>query len=159
MHETVVSIECSNGPHLNCSPAKLMAMLQARRLYRLSEWLQKNGDRGAIPGRLNDDEPARDVGQYKDQTADTKINADLLRLRRYQQVLEANRALGLPFPEGARPLAGEGAWQSSWPQEFPSTPATPSAGAWACLGSRCKNLRHHRLQGVRPQIFTAVLSR
>jgi len=67
-----------------------MAMLQARRLYRLSEWLQKNGDRGAIPGRLNDDELARDVGQYKDQTADTKINADLLRLRRYQQVLEAN---------------------------------------------------------------------
>jgi len=106
---------------------------QARRLYRLSEWLQKNGDRGAMAGRLNDDELARDIGQYEDQTADTKINADLLRLRRYQQVLEANRALGLPSPGGARPLSGAGARQPPWPQELPSTPATPSEGAWGWL--------------------------
>ncbi|MCA1408593.1 hypothetical protein I6F19_29185, partial [Ensifer sp. BRP08] len=99
---------------------------QARRLHRLSDWLQTR-NMGAMAGRLNDDQLAKEVGQYKDQTADTKINADLLRLRRYQQVLEANRALGLPSPGGARPLAGAGARQ---PQELPSMPATPSEGAW-----------------------------
>ncbi|MGX9432591.1 hypothetical protein [Bradyrhizobium sp. LeoA1S1] len=101
----------------------------ARRLYRLSDWLQTR-DKGAMAGRLNDDGLTRDVEQYRQQTEDTKINADLLRLRRYQQVLEANRALGLPPPEHARPLAGEGARQNASPQELPATPATPSAGAW-----------------------------
>ncbi|XSC42298.1 hypothetical protein ACF1BQ_027990 [Bradyrhizobium sp. RDT10] len=102
---------------------------QARRLSRLSDWLQTR-EKGAMAGRLNDDGLAQDVEEYRNQTADTKINADLLRLRRYQQVLEANRALGLPPPESARPLAGEGARQPGSPQELPATPATPSEGAW-----------------------------
>ncbi|KRR18287.1 hypothetical protein CQ13_35315 [Bradyrhizobium retamae] len=102
---------------------------QARRLSRLSDWLQTR-EKGAMAGRLNDDGLAQDVEEYRNQTADTKINADLLRLRRYQQVLEANRALGLPPPESARPLAGEGARQPGSPQEVPATPATPSEGAW-----------------------------
>ncbi|WP_244608769.1 hypothetical protein [Bradyrhizobium algeriense] len=102
---------------------------QARRLSRLSDWLQTR-EKGAMAGRLNDNGLAQDVEQYRNQTADTKINADLLRLRRYQQVREANRALGLPPPESARPLAGEGARQPGSPQELPATPATPSEGAW-----------------------------
>ncbi|WOH52898.1 MULTISPECIES: hypothetical protein [unclassified Bradyrhizobium] len=102
---------------------------QARRLSRLSDWLQTR-EKGAMAGRLNDNGLAQDVEEYRNQTADTKINADLLRLRRYQQVLEANRALGLPPPESARPLAGEGARQPGSPQELPATPATPSEGAW-----------------------------
>ncbi|WP_245310643.1 hypothetical protein [Bradyrhizobium valentinum] len=102
---------------------------QARRLSRLSDWLQTR-EKGAMAGRLNDNGLAQDVEEYRNQTADTKINADLLRLRRYQQVREANRALGLPPPESARPLAGEGARQPGSPQELPATPATPSEGAW-----------------------------
>ncbi len=102
---------------------------QARRLYRLSDWLQTR-EKGAMAGQLNDDGLTRDVEQYRQQTEDTKINADLLRLRRYQQVLEANRALGLPPPEDARPFAEAGAQQPASPQELPVTPATPSAGAW-----------------------------
>ncbi|WP_174551897.1 hypothetical protein [Sinorhizobium saheli] len=104
----------------------------ARRLCRLSDWLQTR-KKGAMAGRLNDDALAQDIEQYKHQTADTKIKSDLLRLRRYQQVLEANRALGLPLPEGARPLAGEGAREPRWLQELPATPSTPSEGAWDWL--------------------------
>ncbi|WP_246738298.1 hypothetical protein [Bradyrhizobium sp. CCBAU 051011] len=102
---------------------------RARRLYRLSDWL-KTREKGAMAGRLNDDGLAQDVKEYRNQTGDSKIDADLLRLRRYQQVLEANRALGLAPPESAPPLAGEGARQPGSPQELPATPATPSEGAW-----------------------------
>ncbi|WP_235977263.1 hypothetical protein [Bradyrhizobium archetypum] len=102
---------------------------RARRLYRLSDWLQTR-EKGAMAGRLNDNGLAQDVEEYRNQTADSKIDADLLRLRRYQQVLEANRALGLAPPESAPPLAAEGARQPGSPQELPATPATPSEGAW-----------------------------
>ncbi|MGY3622335.1 hypothetical protein [Bradyrhizobium sp. USDA 10063] len=105
---------------------------QARRLSRLSDWLQTH-EKGAMAGRLFTDGLAQDVEEYKNKTEDTKINADLLRLRRYQQVVEANRALGLLPPEEARPLAGEGARQPGSAQELPATPATPSAGAWDYL--------------------------
>ncbi|ANW02787.1 hypothetical protein [Bradyrhizobium icense] len=102
---------------------------RARRLYRLSDWLQTR-ERGAMAGRLNDAGLAKDVEEYERETEDTKINADLLRLQRYQQVLEANRALGLAPPESAPPFAAEGARQPASPQELPATPATPSEGAW-----------------------------
>ncbi|WP_439406773.1 hypothetical protein ACNJX9_35615 [Bradyrhizobium sp. DASA03076] len=103
---------------------------QARRLYRLSDWLQAR-EREAMAGRLFTTGLTQDVEAYRQETKDSKINADLLRLKRYQQVLDANRALGLQPPVDAPPLFGEDAQQPGPPQEFPATPATPSSGAWA----------------------------
>jgi len=107
---------------------------QARRLYRLSEWLQAR-NLGPIAGRLFTDGLSGDVEDYKRETQDTKIGPDLVRLGQYQQVLDANRALGLPPAEGAPPFAREGA-QRSAPRELPATPVTPSAGAWNWLGEQ-----------------------
>ncbi|MBH5372239.1 hypothetical protein HZZ16_29880 [Bradyrhizobium sp. CNPSo 4016] len=104
---------------------------QTRRMFRLSEWLQTHGRR-PIAGRLSTPGLAQDVEEYKRETGDSKINADLVRLGRYQQILEANRALGLPPPEEGQPFA-EPARQAHSPQELPATPATPSAGAWEWL--------------------------
>ncbi|GLR91151.1 hypothetical protein [Bradyrhizobium iriomotense] len=102
---------------------------QARRLYRLSDWLQTR-EREAMAGRLFTAGLTQDVEAYRQETKDSKINADLLRLGRYQQVLDANRALGLHPPVDAPPLFGEGAQEPGPPQELPATPATPSSGAW-----------------------------
>ncbi|WP_316397018.1 hypothetical protein [Bradyrhizobium sp. 33ap4] len=107
---------------------------QARRLSRLSDWLRSH-HRPAMADRLFTPELAQDVEAYKQETQDSKINPDLLRLGRYQQILEANRALGLD-PEDGGQLAGEGAAHAHLPQELPATPATPSAGAWDWLGEQ-----------------------
>ncbi|MEZ2143462.1 hypothetical protein AAE026_14415 [Bradyrhizobium sp. DN5] len=103
---------------------------QARRLSRLSDWLQSN-HKQPMSGRLP--ELAQDVQEYKRETGDSKIDADLLRLGRYQQILEANRALGLHPPENAVQPAEQGAGRA---HELPATPATPSAGAWDWLGEQ-----------------------
>ncbi|WP_456701705.1 MULTISPECIES: hypothetical protein [unclassified Bradyrhizobium] len=108
---------------------------QTRRMFRLSEWLQTN-DRPPIAGRLSTPGLAQDVEAYKRQTEDSKISADLVRLGRYQQILEANRALGLPPPQDPGHPAAEAARQARSPRELPATPATPSAGAWEWLGEQ-----------------------
>ncbi|WP_229170077.1 hypothetical protein [Bradyrhizobium altum] len=102
---------------------------QARRLSRLSEWLQTH-DRQPMAGRLFSEGFAQDVEEYKQETEDDKINADLVSLGQYQQILDANRALGLQPPEGAGQASGEAARQARTPQELPATPATPSQRAW-----------------------------
>ncbi|WP_407175507.1 hypothetical protein [Bradyrhizobium sp. STM 3562] len=107
----------------------------ARRLFRLSDWL-RSSHRSAIADRLFTAGLTQDVEEYRQETGDGKINADLLRLGRYQQVLEANRALGLNPPEDAASPAGQGGPEASSPQELPATPATPSAGAWNWLGEQ-----------------------
>ncbi|WP_244485092.1 hypothetical protein [Bradyrhizobium tropiciagri] len=108
---------------------------QTRRMFRLSEWLQTH-DRQPIADRLSTPGLAQDVEEYKQETKDSKINADLLRLGLYQQILEANRALGLPPPEDLGQPSAEAARQAHSPQELPATPATPSAGAWGWLGEQ-----------------------
>ncbi|WP_456840515.1 hypothetical protein [Bradyrhizobium sp. USDA 4486] len=108
---------------------------QTRRMFRLSEWLQTNG-RQPIAGRLSTPGLAQDVEEYKRETKDSKINADLVRLGLYQQILEANRALGLPPPEDPDQPSAEAARPAHSPQELPATPATPSAGAWEWLGEQ-----------------------
>ncbi|MFQ3459695.1 hypothetical protein PMN64_41190 [Bradyrhizobium sp. UFLA01-814] len=71
---------------------------QARRPSRLSDWLQtQNG--GAMAGRLLTNGFASDVRAYKRETQETKLYPDLRRLGQYQQILDANRGLGLPPPE------------------------------------------------------------
>lgn len=50
---------------------------QARRLSRLSDWLQTR-ERGAMAGRLFTQGLAQDVKEYRQQTGDGKIDADLL---------------------------------------------------------------------------------
>ncbi|WOH80281.1 hypothetical protein RX327_31385 [Bradyrhizobium sp. BEA-2-5] len=104
---------------------------QARRLSRLSDWLQTH-NRGAMAGRLFTNGFAGDVEAYKRETQDTKIGPDLLRLGRYQQVHDANRELGRPPPEahtaGPVPEQPYGA-----PHALPTTPASPSEGAWDLL--------------------------
>ncbi|QOZ36299.1 hypothetical protein [Bradyrhizobium sp. CCBAU 53421] len=108
---------------------------QARRMSRLSEWLRTH-DKQAIAGRLFTSGLDQDVAEYRQETDDGKIKADLLRLGRYQQILEANRALGLhPAEDAGQPVA-EGARRAYSPQEVPATPATPSAGAWDWLGEQ-----------------------
>ncbi|MCC8972019.1 hypothetical protein H8B01_16525, partial [Bradyrhizobium sp. Cham227] len=108
---------------------------QTRRMFRLSEWLQTH-DRQPIAGRLSTPGLARDLEEYTQESKDSKINADLLRLGRYQQILEANRALGLPPPEDPGQPSVEAARQAHSPQQLPATPATPSAGAWDWLGEQ-----------------------
>ncbi|WP_027577619.1 hypothetical protein [Bradyrhizobium sp. WSM1743] len=108
---------------------------QTRRMFRLSEWLQTH-DRQPIAGRLSTPGLAQDVEEYKHETGDSKINADLVRLGLYQQILEANRALGLPPPEDPGQPSAEAARQAHSPQDPPATPATPSAGAWEWLGDQ-----------------------
>lgn len=105
---------------------------QARRLSRLSDWLQSH-HRQPLAGRLFTAGLTQDVEEYRHETEDGKINADLLRLGLYQQILEANRALGAHPPEDAGPPAGEGARLAASPQEPPST---PSGGAWDWLGEQ-----------------------
>ncbi|WFU23381.1 hypothetical protein QA649_35930 [Bradyrhizobium sp. CB1717] len=108
---------------------------QTRRMFRLSEWLLTH-DRQPIAGRLSTPGLAEDVEEYKHETGDSKINADLVRLGLFQQILEANRALGLPPPEDPGQPSAEAARQAHSPQELPATPATPSAGAWDWLGEQ-----------------------
>ncbi|MBB4189011.1 hypothetical protein GGE07_005690 [Sinorhizobium terangae] len=96
---------------------------QARRLARLSDWLERH-QRGAMAGRLFTHGLAQDVEEYKQQTGDSKIKPDLLRLQRYQQVVDANQALELPPP-------GQAYLPAEPPQELPPMPDTPSEGAWS----------------------------
>lgn len=107
---------------------------QARRLSRLSDWLQSH-HKQAIAGRLFTAGLTQDVEEYRHEIEDSRIDADLLRLGQYQQVLEANRALGLHPPEHAAQPA-EGARQAYEPQELLVMPATPSGGAWDWLGQQ-----------------------
>jgi len=108
---------------------------QTRRMFRLSEWLQTH-DRPPIAGRLSTPGLAQDVEEYRRETDDRKINADLVRLGQYEQILEANRALGLRPPEDPGQPSVEAARQAHSPQELPATPATPSAGAWEWFGEQ-----------------------
>ncbi|WP_407185225.1 hypothetical protein [Bradyrhizobium centrosematis] len=108
---------------------------QTRRMFRLSEWLQTH-NRQPIAGRLSTPGLARDVEEYKHETGDTKINADLMRLGRFQQMHRANRALGLAPPRDLGHPAVEAARQARLPNELPATPPTPSAGAWEWLGEQ-----------------------
>ncbi|MBB4263656.1 hypothetical protein [Bradyrhizobium sp. CIR3A] len=108
---------------------------QARRMSRLSEWLQTH-DRPPIAGRLSTPGLAQDVEEYRHETDDSKINADLVKLGQYEQILEANRALGLRPPENPGQPSWEAARQPHSLQEPPATPATPSAGAWDWLGEQ-----------------------
>ncbi|TWB47860.1 hypothetical protein FBZ94_11734 [Bradyrhizobium sacchari] len=108
---------------------------QARRMSRLSEWLQKH-DRPPMAGRLSTPGLDRDVEEYRRETKDSKIKPDLVRLGRYEQILEANRSLGLPPPQNPAQPFYEAARQTRSLQEPPATPATPSAGAWDWLGEQ-----------------------
>jgi len=107
----------------------------ARRMSRLSDWLQTH-DRPPMAGRLSTPAFVRDVEEYRRETGDSKINADLVKLGLYQQILEANRALGLPPPEDPGQPSREAARQPHSLQEAPATPASPSAGAWDWLGEQ-----------------------
>ncbi|MGY3034127.1 hypothetical protein ACVIIV_003297 [Bradyrhizobium sp. USDA 4354] len=108
---------------------------QARRMSRLSEWLQTH-DRPPMAGRLSTPAFLQDVEEYRRETDDSKINPDLVKLRQYEQILEANRALGLRPPEDPGQPSWEGARQPHSLQQPPATPATPSAGAWDWLGEQ-----------------------
>ncbi|MCP3380503.1 hypothetical protein NLM31_09060 [Bradyrhizobium sp. CCGUVB4N] len=99
---------------------------RAGRLSRLSDWLQTR-ERRAMADRLFTQGLAQDVKEYRQQTGDRKIDADLLRLQRYQQVIDGNRALGISLPEDA---PGNTVRQPSPPQDPLAMPATPSGGAW-----------------------------
>ncbi|KWV55254.1 hypothetical protein AS156_06170 [Bradyrhizobium macuxiense] len=127
---------------------------QARRLSRLSDWLQTQ-NRGAMAGRLSTNGFASDVEAYKRETQETKLDPDLRRLGQYQQVLDANRGLGVPPPEahagGRADVQEYGA-----PHALPATPATPSEGAWdlfreAIYGpSRSSSVPH---EGTQPTLL------
>lgn len=108
---------------------------QARRMSRLSEWLQTH-DRPPIADRLSTAGLAQDVEEYRHDTDDSKINADPVKLGQYEQILGANRALGLLPPQDPGHPSAEGARQVHSPQELPAMPATPSAGAWEWLGEQ-----------------------
>ncbi|WP_245508659.1 hypothetical protein [Bradyrhizobium zhanjiangense] len=108
---------------------------QARRMSRLSEWLQTH-DRPPMAGRLSTPAFVQDVETYRRETNDSKINSDLVKLGQYEQILEANRALGLRPPENPGQSSWEAARQPHSLQEPPATPATPSAGAWDWLGEQ-----------------------
>ena len=108
---------------------------QARRMCRLSEWLQAH-DRPPMDGRLSTLAFIQDVEEYRRETNDSKINSDLFRLGQYKQILEANRALGLRPPEDPGQPSWEAARQPHSLQEPPATPATPSAGAWDWLSEQ-----------------------
>ncbi|UWU75674.1 hypothetical protein N2603_37670 [Bradyrhizobium huanghuaihaiense] len=108
---------------------------QARRMSRLSEWLQTH-DRPPMAGRLSTPALVQDVEEYRRETHDSKINADLVKLARYEQILEANRALGLRPPEDPGQPSWEAARQPLALQNPPATPARPSAGAWDPLGEQ-----------------------
>lgn len=113
---------------------------RAGRLSRLSDWLQTR-ERGAMADRLFTQGLAQDVKEYRQQTGDRKIDADLLRLQRYQQVIDGNRALGISLPEDA---PGNTVRQPSPPQDPLAMPATPSDGAWDLWRRLCNNPHHHR---------------
>ncbi|WP_225175205.1 hypothetical protein [Bradyrhizobium sp. NBAIM02] len=102
---------------------------QARRMSKLSEWLQTH-DRPPMAGRLSAPAFVRDLEEYRLETNDKKINADLVKLGRYQQILEANRALGLRPPEDPGQTSREAARQPHAVQDPPATPGSPSAGTW-----------------------------
>ncbi|UVO40616.1 hypothetical protein KUL72_30030 [Bradyrhizobium arachidis] len=108
---------------------------QARRMSRLSEWLQTH-DRPPMAGRFSTPGLDRDVEEYRRETKDSKIKPDLVRLSKYEQILEANRRLGLQPPQGPTQASYEAALQTGSLQEPPATPAIPSAGAWDWLGEQ-----------------------
>ncbi|MHC2409988.1 hypothetical protein ACVJGC_002579 [Bradyrhizobium diazoefficiens] len=108
---------------------------QARRMSKLSEWLRTH-DRPPMAGRLSTPAFVRDLEEYRRETNDKKINADLVKLGGYEQILEANRALGLRPPEDPGQPSWEAARQPHALQGPPATPASPSAGAWDWLGEQ-----------------------
>ncbi|WP_271498242.1 hypothetical protein [Bradyrhizobium sp. CCBAU 11357] len=89
-----------------------------------------------MAGRLSTPALDRDVEEYRRETKDGKIKPDLVKLGQYEQILEANRALGLRPPEDPGQPSWEAARQPHSLQEPPATPATPSAGAWDWLGEQ-----------------------
>ncbi|MCW2225049.1 hypothetical protein M2232_008581 [Bradyrhizobium japonicum] len=96
---------------------------QARRMSKLSEWLRTH-DRPPMAGRLSTPAFVRDLEEYRRETNDKKINADLVKLGGYEQILEANRALGLRPPEDP----GQPSWEAArQPHALQGPPATPAS--------------------------------
>ncbi|MDA9496167.1 Ulp1 family isopeptidase [Bradyrhizobium sp. CCBAU 11357] len=115
------------------------AQQRARRLRALSAWLRENRA-GSIIGRLNGSSREQvsldnDVVAFQ-RTGGRVHGPDLSHLRSYLKLTEANRELGLPRPEQPNSSAAQGDRHSGSAQDLPSTPASPSAGAWVWLGEQ-----------------------
>ncbi|WP_225131050.1 Ulp1 family isopeptidase [Bradyrhizobium sp. IC3123] len=115
------------------------AQQRARRLRALSAWLREKR-KGSIIGRLNGSSREQvsldnDVVAFQ-RTGGRVHGPDLSHLRSYLKLIEPNRELGLPGPEQPNSPAAQGDWHSGSAQDLPSTPASPSAGAWVWLGEQ-----------------------
>ncbi|WGD50839.1 Ulp1 family isopeptidase [Bradyrhizobium sp. CB1650] len=115
------------------------AQQRARRLRALSAWLREKG-KGSIIGRLNGssrEQVSLDNDVVAFQRAGGRVHGpDLSHLRSYLNLTAANRELGLPGPEQPNSPAAQGDRHSGSAQDVPSTPASPSAGAWVWLGEQ-----------------------
>ncbi|GLR89713.1 hypothetical protein GCM10007857_64270 [Bradyrhizobium iriomotense] len=126
---------------LTAPTAKLRQSAQKRatRLRALSAWLSANR-KGSIIGRLNGSSKEQlsldnDVVAFE-RTGGRVHGPDLSHLRSYLKLIEANRELGVPGPEQPSSPAAQDDRLSDSAQGLPSTPASPSAGAWIWLGEQ-----------------------
>ncbi|MET4228876.1 type III effector protein XopD [Bradyrhizobium sp. LA6.10] len=125
--------------NLKTAKDKGSAQKRATRLRALSAWLKGNR-KGSIIGRLNGSSQEQltfdnDVLAFQ-RTAGRIHGPDLSHLRSYLKLIEANRELGLPGPEQPSSPAAQGDRHPGSAQDLPSTPASPSAGAWVWLGEQ-----------------------
>ncbi|MET4329188.1 type III effector protein XopD [Bradyrhizobium sp. i1.15.2] len=125
--------------NLKTAKDKGSAQKRATRLRALSAWLKGNR-KGSIIGRLNGSSQEQltfdnDVLAFQ-RTAGRIHGPDLSHLRSYLKLIEANRELGLAGPEQPSSPAAQGDRHPGSAQDLPSTPASPSAGAWVWLGEQ-----------------------
>ncbi|HTJ56590.1 MAG TPA: Ulp1 family isopeptidase [Devosiaceae bacterium] len=125
--------------HVKTAKDKGSAQKRATRLRALSAWLKGNR-KGSIIGRLNGSSKEQltldnDVLAFQ-RTGGARYRPDLSHLRSYLKLIEANRELGLPGPEQPSSPAAWGDRHPGSAQDLPSTPASPSAGAWVWLGEQ-----------------------
>ncbi|MDI3567506.1 hypothetical protein OWC48_44950, partial [Bradyrhizobium sp. Arg816] len=108
---------------------------RAARLGALSAWLKESG-RENIAGRLNRSEREsltlhNDVAAFG-RAGGKLYGSDLPHLRNFLKLAEANQSLRLQTREQSTFPAGVGGPLGP-PQALPTSPATPSEGAWAFL--------------------------
>lgn len=109
---------------------------QASWLRGFSDWLQREG-RGSIVGRLSGNRQQHALDEDLELFTESKprrsnVKRGMAMLRNYLQVVEANRAWGMAFPEQVscepRPVGSSSTWSPRVPSDFewPSPEGTPA---------------------------------
>ncbi|MCC8940615.1 hypothetical protein H8A97_34990 [Bradyrhizobium sp. Arg62] len=102
---------------------------------RFSDWLQRE-NKGSLASRLKADqeEVTKDLQEFKKVIRRPRIQVTLESLRKHLEVVEANRALGVPFPQQKADSNSTSTWIRDLPTPPPESEWPPVLGPFGQAG-------------------------